>query len=63
MFGGKGDATCSTYSQPATASDQPASFSRSAAMKVKRSPGSAPPSKSMARTSPSRFRLRTVVRT
>ena len=32
-------------------------------MKDKRSPGSAPPSFNMARTSPSRFRLRTVVRT
>jgi hypothetical protein len=43
-FGGKGDATCSTYSQPARASRQPVSFSRSAGIKDRRSPGSAPPS-------------------
>src|SRR3954468_16767270 len=60
---GMGEATCKTYSQPVTACDHPASCSRSAATNDRRLPASAPPSLNIARTSGSRLRLRTVVRT
>ena len=62
-FAGNGEATCSTYLQPATASGQPASDMRSAAANESASPGSAPPVSSIARTSASRSTERTVART
>src|SRR3984957_6974746 len=58
---GKGEATWSTYSQPAAASGQPASALRPARNSFRRLPTSpAPPCRNMARTSLSRLRSRTV---
>lgn len=62
---GKGDATWCTYVQPCTASAQPSSWSREAAVKVRRASeaGVAPPFVREARTLVERERLRMVVRT
>ena len=58
-----GEATWRTWSQPATAW-RPAGIAVEIGRdKRQRSPGAAPPASSMARTSPSRVRFRTVVRT
>ena len=57
-----GEATCSTAVQPLQASRQPVPWLRSAAQKLSRSPVSAR-RLTAARTSPSRARLRTAVRT
>ena len=65
FFGGgtpSGEATCSTYWVPSMAASQPSSLVRLAAWTLRRLPGSTCLA-TMARTSPSRRRSRTVVRT
>ena len=63
LSGHPAPATASAHPVPATASGHPASCSRSAAMNDTASAASAPPARSIPRTSPSRARFRTVVRT